>query len=94
MSKAEQSEIPSMQKLGVENIDELERQIQELEKETWLSTREAQISVLMNYTDNFNSLLELAEKLGISKNTIYQHAYNINQKIGKSKRTIQNAEKT
>lgn len=75
----------------VETVDkkDLQRQIDSLHKETWLSEREAQISVLMKYAEEYDSLVELAEELGISKNTVYQHAYNINQKKIKSKRTLE-----
>lgn len=79
--------------LDLNNKPELKRQIEELVKETWLSPREAEISVLMNQTSKYDNLTELAKDLEISTGTIHTMSHDINQKIAKSQRTIKSVQK-
>lgn len=79
--------------LDINNKPEIRRKIEELEEETWLSRREAEISVLMNHTDKYENLSSLADELNISHNTIYAVSHNINQKIAKSRRTLDSVQK-
>ena len=83
----------TVESLDIDNKEEILRQIEEVAEETWLSKREAEVSVMMKHGE-YESLKQLAHDLSISENTIYQHVYSINQKLGKARRTIRHAEKS
>ena len=79
--------------LDINNKPEIKRKIEELVEETWLSRREAEVSILMNETDNYEKLSQLADDLNLSHNTVYAVAHNISQKIAKSQRTLDSVQK-
>lgn len=82
-----------LKRLDVNNKPDLMRQIEELVEETWLSPREAQVTVLMNQTDKYDTLSSLADDLQISHGAIYAISHEVNQKIAKSKRTLDSVQK-
>lgn len=71
-----------------EIIKENRGRIQEIVGTTWLSRREAQIHVIREQEPEMN-YDEIADLLGLERETVYQYRRNAKDKIRKSKETVE-----